>query len=397
MVLGILKDVMHPWLAMTRHWLTPILAVVTTSVSLTVGASLLQAQETNPVDIKVIGGLGSLKLYNQHEKPFWQDTITKISQGRIKATIHPFDKSGLRGEDMLQLMRMGVVPFGTALLGLVVGDEPELSGVYLASLGTKNNSMRETVAKYRPRIANLLRDRYGLELLAIYAYPDQVPFCAKPFAGLEDLAGKRIRTSHVAQSDLMIALGATPVVLPFLETMRALKRGDVDCAITGTMGGNESELFRVTTHIGAMGLTPGLSIFAANLQAWDSLPEDVRTTIATSVKTLEQEIWEDSQKDTDNGIACNTGRSDCTNGKLGDMILVEEKASDRELMRHLLATRLLPQWIDRCGENCISTWNDLMAESTGLRAGLPSQPKDLGDTVKTMARIPGPVQSLVKP
>ena len=237
------------------------------------------ADSAKPIELKIVGGLGGLKLYTQYESPFWTETITTTSEGRIKASIHPFDKSGLRGEEMLQLMQMGVVPFGTALLGLVAGDEPELNGIYLGNLGTSSKSLRSTVEKYRPHIANLLRQRYGIELLAIYAYPDQVVFCRQAFSNLEDLAGRRIRTSHVSQSDLMSELGATPVVLPFQETLRAIKRGDVDCAITGTSGGNQAELFKITTHISEMGLTPGLSIFAVNSLAWSALPQDVRDLI----------------------------------------------------------------------------------------------------------------------
>ena len=56
------------------------------------------------------------------ERPFWEEQVETLSGGRIKAEIHPFDRSGLPGQEMLQLMRLGVVPFGTALLALVSGD-----------------------------------------------------------------------------------------------------------------------------------------------------------------------------------------------------------------------------------------------------------------------------------
>ena len=119
---------------------------------------------------------------------------------------------------MLQLMRLGIVPFGTALLAVVSGDEPELNAVDLPALNPDMQALRKTVALYRPHLQQMLRTKFGIELLAVYAYPAQVIFCAKPFTGLSDLAGRRIRTSSVGQSEMMTALGAIPVLTPFAVT-----------------------------------------------------------------------------------------------------------------------------------------------------------------------------------
>ena len=177
--------------------------------------------------------LGGRQPVQRLEKPFWDERVEALSNGRIKAEIHPFDRSGLPGQEMLQLMRMGVVPFGTALLAVVSGDEPELNAVDLPALNPDMRALRNTVGLYRAHLQEMLRTKFGIELLAIYTYPAQVIFCAKPFTGLSDLSGRRVRTSSVGQSEMMTVLGATPVLVPFADIVNAIRNGVVDCAITG--------------------------------------------------------------------------------------------------------------------------------------------------------------------
>src|SRR6185295_13779166 len=117
-------------------------------------------------------------------------------------------------------------------------EDAELGMPDLAGLNPDMATLRRTVAAYRPQLRKILRDRYGIELLAIYAYPAQVTFCAKPLASLADLSGRRIRISSATQADWVSALGATPVQLPFAEVVANLRNGNIDCAITGAMSGN---------------------------------------------------------------------------------------------------------------------------------------------------------------
>ena len=167
--------------------------------------------------LKVVGGLADVTQFTKFERPFWQTEVPRITHGRVAADIYPFDQSGFAGPEMLQLMRLGVVPFGTALLAQVAADEPELNVVDLPTLNPDMTTLRATVGAYRPHISDLLARRYGVELLAIYAYPAEVLFCASQFRTLHDLAGRKVRTSSVGQSEMMAALGAIPIQIPFAK------------------------------------------------------------------------------------------------------------------------------------------------------------------------------------
>ncbi len=185
--------------------------------------------------LSIVGGLAGVKQYDQFQQPFWTERIAALSGGRIKATINPFDRAGLRGQDMLGLLKLGVAPFATILLAMADADDPELAGVDLAALNPDIATLRQSIANYRPHLTAILAERYDAHLLGVYAYPAQVLFCAKPFRGLSDLAGRRIRTSSVSLAELIEGVGATAINTPFAHIINAFRDDVIDCAVTGTL------------------------------------------------------------------------------------------------------------------------------------------------------------------
>ncbi len=311
-----------------------------------------------PILLKVVGGLAGVSQYERLEKPFWDREIEKLSDGRIKAEIHSFDQSGLPGQEMLQLMRLGVVPFGTALLAQVSADEPELNLIDLPALSPDMATLRKVVAAYRPHLTQVLEEKFRIKLLSIYAYPAQVIFCTEPFSGLTDLAGRRVRTSSVGQSEMMTALGAIPVLTPFSQIVPAVRRGTVDCAITGTLSGNEIGLSQATSYIYPMAISWGLSIFGANLAGWQAIPADLRPTLKARLGRLETEIWDAADRETAGGLACDIGSSGCdAERRPSHMTLVSITPQDEARRRQLLREVVLPAWFKRCGPDCLRMWD----------------------------------------
>jgi len=337
------------------------------ALTLLVSPALARADE--PIRLQIVGGLAGISQYTQLEKPFWLSEIGPRSGGRIAATIHPYDASGLRGQEVLQLMRLGVVPFGTASLSVAAAEEPELNAVDLPVLNPDIAALRRTVQLYRDHLRSVLRDRHNIELLGIYSYPAQVLFCTKAFKGLGDIAGRRVRTSSVGQADLISALGGVPVAIPFAETVRAMRDGVADCAITGTLSGNEIGLAGVTTHVHALAINWGVTFFGANVTAWESLPADLRSVLREGVADLERRIWERADRDTALGLACNTGSPLCAPERRKAMTLVPSSAEDEAQRQRLLMEHVLPSWVERCGDGCVAAWNARLAPSLQVVAG----------------------------
>lgn len=329
-----------------------------------------QSVHAEPTHLRVVGGLANVAQFTRHEEPFWRERIARLSNGAVSATIHSFDRAGLRGADMLRHVRSGVVPFGTFLVAQVAGDEPELTMSDLPGLSVDVASLTRHVALHRPRIEQLLLEKHGIKLLAIYTYPAQVLFCREPFSRLADIAGRRVRSSAVAMSEFLGALGARPIAIPFAETHAAFARGAIDCAVTGTLSGFEIGLGDHATHQHTLAVGWGLSIFGANIAAWRALPPDVQHVVQTGLVDLEREIWAAAEADTVRGTACNTGSIMCGERRRGRMVAVQANPADDADRRRILADVVLPRWVERCGPGCAEAWNASIGAAVGIRAPL---------------------------
>ena len=359
------------YLAVTNVLRSAIVARLAIGIFASVPMTFSANADNEPIQIKVVGGLAGVSQYSKSEEPFWTREVPLLTNNRVQAEIHPFDRSGLPGEEMLQLMRLGVVPFGTALLAQVSGDEPELNAVDLPTLNPDMASLRKTVDLYRNHLHEILERKYGIELLGIYAYPAQVLFCAQRFSALKDLAGRKVRTSSVGQSEMMAALGAIPIVTPFSEIVRSVRSDVVDCAITGTMSGDEIGLPEVTSFIFPMAISWGLSFFGANKLAWDQLPSDIRDLLRKGIGRLEFSIWQAADRETSAGLACDIGSDACLNRKIYHMTLVPLTAEDEAARRNLLENSILPKWIERCGADCVAAWNSTLGPAVGIQVSIP--------------------------
>lgn len=314
------------------------------------------AQEAPAVRLRVVGGLAGVSQYTVHEERFWASELARLSKGRYSASIVPFNKAGVPGSEMLNLMKLGVIPMGTALLSQVANDNPDLAAPDLAGLSQDMPTLRRITAAYRPVLEEALRERFNVQLLAVYVYPAQSIFCRHALQQLSDLRGRRIRVSGASQADLVRALDAIPVTTEFTEIVSNITSGSADCAITGTMSGNLIGLHRHTTHLYSTPINWGLGVFGVNRDAWNAMPAELRTLLLAELPRLETAVWSEAERETLGGVACNTGKGECVHGTPGRMTWVRASAADQRLLRELFRTRVLPRWVERCGDDCARLW-----------------------------------------
>ena len=335
----------------------------------TVASSLAQAA---PYKLRVVGGLAGVSQFTRWEEPFWAQELARLSGGKFSADIVPFDRAGVPAAEMLRLLQLGVVPFGTTLLSSLSAQYLQYTAPDLAGLNPDIASLKVSVAAFRPYLEKTLREQHGIEVLAIYTYPAQVVFCKKPLTGLGELAGRRVRVSSVGQADFVGALGAVPVNVVFSELVASLQNGNVECAITGTMSGNTLGLQTMTSHLYPMPLNWGLAIFGANRAAWEALPPDLRALLRRELPKLETSIWEESERDTAEGVACNTGQGVCKLGHKGAMVLVPVSTQDERRRQEIFTATVLPRWLKRCGARCGDIWSQTIGSARNI--ALPASP-----------------------
>lgn len=321
-----------------------------------------------PYRLRIVGGLGAISQYTRQEEPFWTQKLSRLSGGKFAADIVPFDRAGVPRTEMLRLLQLGVVPFGTTLMSSLTSQYPQYTAPDLAGLSPDIATLRTTLAAFRPYLEKSLRELHGIEALAVYVYPAQVIFCKKPLRSLADISGRRVRVSAASQADFVGALGAVPVPTSFSDIVPSLTAGNAECSITGSMSGNTLGVHKLTTHLHALPVTWGLAIFGANRTAWQALPTDLRALLSRELPRLEAAIWAESERETANGFACNSGASTCVGGSRGAMTVVPVSAQDERRRQDILKTTVLPRWVQRCGARCAEVWNQTIGPVRGLVA-----------------------------
>jgi TRAP-type C4-dicarboxylate transport system substrate-binding protein len=196
------------------------------------------AQDMQPVKLKVVGAWGNLTQYKNFEQPFWTKEVEEKSKGAVTAEITPFNEMGLKGAEIFRLMRLGVIDFGSTVLGYVAADDARNEAVDLAGLSPDVATARKVSDAYKPVLDKFYGERFGIKVLGIWPYSAQVLFCNGELKGLADLKGKKVRTGNRTLAEFVEAFGGTGVTLAFNEVVPALQNKVVDCAITGTLSGN---------------------------------------------------------------------------------------------------------------------------------------------------------------
>ncbi|MCZ7661137.1 MAG: TRAP transporter substrate-binding protein [Xanthobacteraceae bacterium] len=331
-------------------------------------AGAAHAQDMPKTHLKVVGAWGNLSQYKNFELPFWSREITERSKGAVTAEITPFNEMGLKGAEIFRLMRLGVIDFGSTVLGYVAGDDARNEAVDLAGLAPDVATARKVSDAYKPVYDKFYREKFGIQVLGIWPYPAQVIFCNGEIKGLSDLKGKKVRTGNRTLAEFVEALGGTGVTMAFSEVVPALQNKVVDCAITGTLSGNSAKWHEVSTHIYALPVGWSQVMHAANVRTWNKLAPPVRSFLQAEIARLEDAIWKAMDNETQQGFDCNTGKDACTMGTKAKMTLVPVSEADRALLKKVLTETVVPKWAARCPGDCVPEWNQTVGKIVGISA-----------------------------
>jgi TRAP-type C4-dicarboxylate transport system, periplasmic component len=135
----------------------------------------------------------------------------------------------------------GIVDMGWAILGSVGVPFPRTDVAALPFLAT--DPVSASAALWGVYQEGLLDDDFDrIELVALLALPAAGLHTNVPVTSAADLAGLRIRASDRLSSDLLTALGATPVSISTADAYQAISTGVLDGVYTGWAG---TVLFRL--------------------------------------------------------------------------------------------------------------------------------------------------------
>jgi TRAP-type C4-dicarboxylate transport system substrate-binding protein len=175
---------------------------------------------------------------------------------------------------------------------------------------------------------------------------------------------------NATMNDFINAVGGTTVSMPFAEVVPALQRGVVDCAVTGSLSGNTAGWPEVSDYLYPMYMGWSINYQSANLDAWESWPEEVQQFFLEQFDQFEDKMWDTARKATEDAERCNFAKEPCEMGQMAEMNLVPVSDEDKEKHKQLMQEVVLVEWGKRCGRDCAQEWNETVGQLVGLEIPL---------------------------
>ena len=321
----------------------------------------------NPVVLKAVGTWSSLTNFKKHEGPFFNEVLAKAFDGQIIGEIKSQSGLGLKGFEIMRLVKNGVFDFAFGLPGYVAAENAVFEGADLSSLVQDIETERKVAEAYFPTMEKNFAEIYNAKLLMLYPFPSQTLWCNAEVNSIEDLKGKKVRVYATTLGDFVEGAGGTSVTVPFAEVIPALEKGVVDCGITGTMSAYTANWQQVATHAYTLRVGWGLAFGAMNMDKWNSMTSVQQEIMITEVAALNERMWAETATEDEVAIACITG-GDCAIGEKGSMKLVTPTDADLAVRDKIATDVVLARWAERCGEECAANWNATVGKIIGLEA-----------------------------
>ncbi|MEM6307363.1 MAG: TRAP transporter substrate-binding protein, partial [Pseudomonadota bacterium] len=325
------------------------------------------AMADGPVVLNAVGTWGSVSNLQKNEEPFFNVRQNAASGGDIIGKIQSQSGLGLKGFEIMRLVKNGVFDFAFGLPGYVAAENAIFEGADLSSLTQDIETQRQVSDAYFDTLEGAFADIYNAKLLMLYPFPSQTLWCNGEVNGIADLDGKKIRVYSTTLGDFVEGVGGTSVTVAFSEVIPALEKGVVDCAITGTMSAYTAKWNQVATHAYTLRVGWGLAFGAMNMDKWNSLSADQQALLQTEIATLTDAMWAETATEDEIAISCITGGA-CDVGEPGSMVLVEPSAADLAARDTIATDVVLARWAERCGPDCAENWNQTVGPILGLTA-----------------------------
>ena len=331
------------------------------------------AKELPPsTNVRVLGLASGTSEWNFLSKPFWEEMVPKLSEGKIKVNLNSITELGVSGSQMFRLVKDGIVDIADPVATYAAKDVKELDALDLAGVATTWDQIVKAVDAYVPVINRILGQRMGLAVLAHWPATGQVLWCHTEVTKLADLKGKKVRVWNAAMSDFLSGLGAIPVNMSFAEMTPALQRSVIDCGVTGTASGNTAKLYEVAGYLYELnvGWAPQLRI--VNKKWLASLDPKVKAWLEKASLFFQENMAMPIQKRNHSmGLWCSSGDSRCDPKIKGfnkaDMKLNRpETAEEMAAIKKAVETRVLPKYAKGVSKDSVKEWNETVGKALGL-------------------------------
>lgn len=218
-----------------------------------------------------------------------QASLDRFTGGKITAEIFPNGQLGDQ-KSMIQQVRRGTIGMANVASGVLASlYSPKLGIVDLPFMFKSRAHLRKALDVDNPFVKKLLDEvakDSGIRILSLNPYGlRHMTTKDKEVREPRDLAGMKIRTMEVVpHQEMMKALGASPVPIPFLELYTSLQTGVVSGQENAPTNVIQQKFYQVQGHLSTTGHLMTVGALIANEEWYQKLTPELRAAVHHAVR-----------------------------------------------------------------------------------------------------------------
>ncbi len=213
--------------------------------------------------------------------------IEEACGGRVK--IEPYwGQTMVKGPDIWEAVKTGVVDAGWCFHNYWPGMTDLANSISLPGLPFPNcESVGAVIYQIYHEFPSIQQEFSDVHVMTPWGDGYQAVITnKKQIKTLNDFKGLKLRTSGTNPTEMLKALGATPMMCPMPDSYLSLEKGTFDGMTAGHEANLSFRLYEVTDYQTFGPFGSYFFTYSMNKDKWNSLPADIQEAI-TSVNTVE--------------------------------------------------------------------------------------------------------------
>ena len=224
------------------------------------------------------------------------ELVKEASKGRINVEVYPGGTLGDENSVVSQVQTGGTVDMTRVSTAALSSFSPQM-GLFALPYLFKDVD-QEWAFLNSSQGQQMLKDLQSSNMMGLAYYDSGARslYSRKPLTKLADLKGQKIRVQQSAITlDMVTALGANPIVMPYGDVFGALQTGTIDAAENNMPSFDSSGHYTVATNLIIDGHQRVPEVLLMSLTMWNKLSPDDQKIIqdaATASVATERESWD---------------------------------------------------------------------------------------------------------
>lgn len=257
------------------------------------------AAKTIQMDLNAVYGATSFHTEGAIE---FAKLVEQYSQGSVKIKVHPGGALGFKGQELLNVVKHGLVPMSDILMGVVAGSDRTFGISSLPRLVSTFDEAATLYKESRP-VYDKAAKKWNQKILYAAPWPPSGLVTKKAIKTVVDLKGIKIRTYDKNGAEYLKALGASPVSLPWGEVYSALQTSVIEAVLTSAESSKNGKFWEVLKDFKSINYAFPLNMVTINLDYWNSLSKDQQGAVLKAAAETEKTQWQKSQARTKSALA----------------------------------------------------------------------------------------------